>query len=65
MSDTAIATGTDPDQDRDRRRSRRLADQLRLRTKFLSLNNLDGRTGAAKRTRDLIRQMETDLGGDP
>jgi hypothetical protein len=63
MSDTTqIATATaDPDRDQDRRRSRRLADALRLRTKFLSLADLDGRTGAAKRVRDLIRQLETDI----
>ena len=66
MSDTAIATGTlDQDQTMSKRDRRALADAVRLRTKFLSLGDLDGRTGAAKRVRDLIRQIETDLGSDP
>jgi hypothetical protein len=75
MSDsTQIATATngtgtgqrDRDQaDRDRRDRRALADTVRLKTRLLTLNSLDKRTLAYRRTAELISQLETDAGSDP
>jgi hypothetical protein len=37
---------------------------VRQKTRFLTLDKLDGRTLAAKYARDLVRRLEADLGGD-
>jgi len=47
---------------------RTLSEKLRLaglRVKLLTLDRLDGRTTAAKRTAALIAALERDVGGDP
>ena len=51
--------------DRDRRDRRALADTVRLKTRLLTLNSLDKRTLAYRRTAELISQLETDAGSDP
>jgi hypothetical protein len=56
LSETALAEPRTP---------RRFADVVRLKTRLLTLGNLDKRTNAYRRTVDLISQMETDIGGDP
>ena len=65
---TAIAatngTGTRDQADRDRRDRRALADAVRLKTRLLTLSDLDRRTGAYKHANDLINQLAADLGGD-
>lgn len=61
MSDTATLAPTGQMNRRDRRH---LADELRIRTRFLTLADLDRRTNAYKRTQSLISEMTADLGGD-
>ena len=61
MSDTATLAPTGQMNRRDRRH---LADELRIRTRFLTLADLDRRTNAYKWTQSLISEMTADLGGD-
>lgn len=62
MSDTATTLA--PTGQMNRRDRRQLADALRIRTRFLSLADLDRRTSAFKRVQSLISEMTADLGGD-
>jgi hypothetical protein len=40
---------------------RKAGEKIRLRT----IADLDGRTNAAKRAREMVRELEQDMGGDP
>ena len=62
---TANGTGATPgERTMSRKARRRLADMLRLRARFLTLDNLDKRTSAYRRAQSLISEMTADLGGD-
>ena len=61
-SDTATTLA--PTREMNRRHRCQLADALRIRTRFLSLADLDRRTSAFKRVQSLISEMTADLGGD-
>lgn len=67
MSDTtqiATTNGQPASRTSDRRFRRQLADQIRLKTRLLTLGDLDRRTNAFKQASNLINQLSADLGND-
>ena len=65
MSDTTQAAATAPTNGGSRLPyQRRLSDTIKLRTKLLTLSDLDRRTATFKNIQATIAGMEADLGGD-
>lgn len=58
-------TGTPGERTMSKRDRRAMADEVRLRARFLTLSSLDRRTSSFKRAQSLIDQMTADAGGDP